>query len=174
MAIFRATKMPNQGPDIEWLSEPPKDTEFVSMESLFNHVLLPRVLPHEKQRHALELKLMNMMVENVKSLAKYLPPKTVTLFKDFQKVHLECTPKVISESINNLCFGETFALFVRRQNTLFMIYVPLGEDDSDDGDDGDGDLEDVIVATFPGNLHPKEIYANDSDIAVIFFPDKTQ
>lgn len=155
--------MPNHGPDIEWLSEPAKDVDFNSMESLFNHVLLPRVLPHEKQRLSIEMKLMTIMVENVKSLAKYLPPKTVTLFKNLQKVHSECTPKVISECINKLRLGDTFAMFVRRHNTLFMIYAPLEENDGD----SDGDFEDVIVATFPGNLHPKEIYVNDSDIAVI-------
>lgn len=131
-------------------------------ECLLNHVILPRVLPQTKPRSFQETELMVKMVNNVENLAKYkfMPPKTVELFKRLKRIHFECTPAVISEEINKLRPGDTFAMFVRRQNNAFIIYAPPVKDRNATIP------QNVIVATFLGNLHPCEIYKHDSDVQV--------
>lgn len=57
--------------------------------------------------------------------------------------------------------GDTFAMYVRRQNCAVMIHVPANEMVSVD------ETKNVIVSTFPGNLHPREIYQHSGDIEVI-------
>lgn len=56
--------------------------------------------------------------------------------------------------------GDTFAMYVRRQNCAVMIHVPANEMVSVD------ETKNVIVSTFPGNLHPREIYRHIGDIEV--------
>lgn len=69
---------------------------------LLNHVLFPRVLPQEKTKPNDELVLMIKMIENAENLSKWLPLKTVEMLQRLKRVHLECTPAVISEEINDL------------------------------------------------------------------------
>lgn len=132
-------------------------------ENLLNHVILPRVLPQNKPPRFIELKLMTHMVENVEYLAEWLPLKTVEFFKRVKIVHLECSPDVVSKEINSLRPGDTFAIFVRRQNTTLMVYMLPNEDINDK------ESQKVILATFPGNLHPCEIYKAESDLEVFLF-----
>lgn len=128
-----------------------------------HHVILPRVLPQQKSRFlfSTELELLNRMVKNVEHLAESLPPKTVDLFRRLQRVHTECTPQVVSTEINKLRPGDTFAMFVRFQYCAIMIHVP--DDEQVD------DIQNVIEATFPGCVHPREIYTYDGDIEVHFY-----
>ncbi|XP_055310983.1 uncharacterized protein LOC129573873 [Sitodiplosis mosellana] len=124
-------------------------------EVLMNHVILPRYLPQERSKnfHNEELALLSNMVENVERLAKSLPRNTVNMFHGLARVHKTLTPSVVSTEIRNLKPGDTFAMFVRRQNCAMMIHMP-----PERGDDR------VIAAIFPGNLHPKHISAAESDI----------
>lgn len=133
-------------------------------DTLLTHIILPRFLPQQKPRFYHELDLMSRIVDTVENLDEWIPSKTVELMQKLRRVHFECTPQVISEEINALRPGDTFAMFVRRQNCAFMIHKPSN---------GMVKVEDeiasnVIVATFPGNLHPGEIYKHDSDIEVNF------
>lgn len=59
--------------------------------------------------------------------------------------------------------GDTFAMFVRRQNCVILVHM------SQDGMVDAEKSQNVIVATFPANLHPGEIYKYDSDLQVISF-----
>lgn len=120
-----------------------------------NHVVLPRVLPQEKSvdLHGDEISLMSIMVENVERMAKYLPRNTVGMFQRLKRVHQTRTGECIAGEINALKPGETFAMFIRRQNCAFMVHKTAKESE-------------VIVATFPGNLHPREVYEHQSDIEV--------
>lgn len=131
-------------------------------DMLLNHIVLPRYLPQSKSRHfhQTELKLLNEMVENVVNLSQKIPPKTVQLFEKMRKIHHERTPSNISKEINALQPGDSFAMFVRRQNCVFLIYAPPDENIVA------GQPQNVIVSTFPGNLHPKEVYKCDSDMEV--------
>lgn len=52
-------------------------------------------------------------------------------------------------------------MFVRRQNCAIMIHMKSVEANEAN------EFGNVIVATFPGNLHPSEVYKYDSDIEVI-------
>lgn len=141
-----------------------EDAESDSQEirdNLLNHIILPRVLPQDKPERFIELKLMTHMIENVEDLANCLPEKTVELFRRLKRVHHECSPIVISEEIKSLRPGDTFAMFVRRQNTVFMIYMLPNEDINNRS------AQNVILSTFPATLHPNQIYATESDIKVI-------
>lgn len=134
---------------------------------LLNHIILPHFLPQtdSPQFHQIELQLFDEMIKNVMDLSEHIPPKTIKLFKRMHKIHHKLTAKNISKEINALQPGDTFAMFVRRQNCTFMVYVPPDENDYYILH---GKPENAIVATFPGRLHPNEVYKCDSDIEVTF------
>lgn len=123
------------------------------------HILLPRYLPPGNYDSLdIESGLMNQMMDTVQNLAEFLPPKTVELLKKLQNVHINCTPQTISDDINALRPGDSFAMFVRHQDCAIMLRVPPTENWND--------VQNVIVATFPGSLYPGEIYLPDGDIEV--------
>lgn len=136
------------------------DTELDEIEdcTLMHHIVLPRVLPKKMTEFATELEIMRKMVGNVRSLAEHIPNKTVDLFFKLQSVYYNCIPRAISNVINNLAPGDTFAMFVRHQGCAIMIHVPSNERVNN--------VQNVIVATFPGSLDPSEIYRHDSGIEV--------
>lgn len=138
------------------------DPNLTEHDSLMQHIILPRKLPQKKSPYlyATEFEIMNQMVKTVESLSSWIPPKTVEMFQRLQRVHSECTPETISNEINALQPGDTFAMFVRFQFCAFMIHVPKKEQVND--------VQNVIVASIPGSLHPSEIYKHDSDIKVNF------
>lgn len=132
-------------------------------KTLLNHVVLPRFLPQSRseQLHSEELALMSFMAKNVTNnelLTQYLPPATVKMFNMINEAHTNLSPTIVSQQIRSLQPGDTFGMFVRRQNCGIMIHMPkIFHDDQS---------KRVIVATFPGNIHRKHIYQNDSDIKV--------
>ncbi|XP_055297736.1 uncharacterized protein LOC129566134 [Sitodiplosis mosellana] len=130
-----------------------------SEDKLLHHVILSRWLPQENPYHLEDGEtLMKRMIENVENLAEWIPSKTVELFERLKRINLECTESVISEEIASLKPGDTFAMFVRRQNCVIMIHVLTDAKLN-------GELSpNTIVATFPGRLHSREIYEHDSDI----------
>lgn len=130
-------------------------------DELLEHIILPRILPQEKSSklYKTELELMKKMVENVENMADIIPSKTGELFQRMQRVHMICEKGNVSQEINALRPGDTFAMFVRLQHTAIMIHVPSNEEIND--------VKNVIVSTIP-TLHPGEIYKHDSDFEVIF------
>lgn len=131
-------------------------------DMLLQHVILPRLLPQQKSRHLhqIELQLMQNMTENILKLREKIPSETVELFANFWKIHDEAIPKqsAVMARIKALRSGKSFAMFVRRQNCMFVIHAPRTKNAEVP--------EEVIIATFPGNLHPDEVYHYDSDIEV--------
>lgn len=127
---------------------------------LLNHVVLPRVLPQEKVRYVHEQALIMQLVENVENVSEWLPDKTVKMMDRLKRVTREYTRTVVSEIINELESGDTFSTFVRRQNCTIIFYVPPTEENTT------GEPQNMIVATFMGTLHPKEIFKHESDIEV--------
>lgn len=125
------------------------------------HVLLPRYLP-SGDYHAEEIGhgLMNQMVETVQSLANYLPPKSVELLEKLQQLHLDCTAQAILDRINELRPGDCLAMYVKHQDFAVMFRIP--------SDENWNDVQNVIVAIFPGSLDPNEIYEREGDVEVIF------
>lgn len=129
-------------------------------ENLLNHVVLPRVLPegylkdHEQQ----ELSLLSIMVQTVEKNCEWIPSATVRLCQCLKRAHMSRTPETVSNEISKLQPGETFAMFVRRQNTGLIIHMPNEQVPNAE--------KTVTVVTFPGNLHPKEIYNHTSDLEV--------
>lgn len=122
-------------------------------------------MPHRKSEHlhGEELALMSFMAESLVQndlLAKNIP-NTIKMFLRLEEVHKTRSPKVTSNQICSLKPGETFAMFVRRHNSALMIHMPLKK-----GNSPRNQTDRVIVATFPGNLHPKQMCDNDGDIAV--------
>lgn len=129
-------------------------------ELLMNHIILPRYLPQSKpnDRHHEERELMSQMIENVNELSAWIPENTVNMFASLDRILRSCTPEMVAHEIRSLKPGHTFAMFVRRQNCALMIHMPKNDDNMQ--------TDRVIVATFPGNLHPKYVYSGESDIEV--------
>lgn len=128
-------------------------------ETLLTHVVLPRHLPQTKSHyiHDEDVALMSCMVDNVlqnEVLLKIVPPNTVKMLRNLRELHKTLTTEVIAKQLSALAPGETFAMFVRRQNCALMIHMPLNQSDR------------VVAATFPGNLHPK-YFRDNNDIQVI-------
>lgn len=98
------------------------------------------------------------MVYNVKSLANFIPKNTVKMFDSLEIVHRNRTANVVAKEINDLQPGETFGMFVRLQNCAIMIHRQS---------DAKSDSNNMIVATFPGRMHPNVVYKNPSDVEVI-------
>lgn len=142
-------------------------SEVETQNMLLNHVLLPRVLPQEKVRFIHEQTLIIQLIENVENVSEWLPEKTVEMMDRLKRVTRECTRTVVSEIINDLEPGDTFSMFVRRQNCTIMFYIPPTEENSI------GEPQNIIVATYMGTLHPNEIFKHESDIEVSFFPPQT-
>lgn len=137
-------------------------SELETQNILLNHVVLPRVLPQEKARFIHEQAIINLMVENVENLSDWLPEKTVEMMDRLKRVTREYTRTVVSEIINELEPGDSFSMFIRRQNCTIMFYIPPTEENSTE------EPQNIIVATFIGTLHPKEIFKHESDIEVRF------
>lgn len=142
----------------------PKKIENI-YEDLLYHIVLPRVLPQNKsinsERH--ELALLTRITNTIRGLDKWsISPETVRLFDSFEQIHLTRTPELISTKIMALQPGNSFAMFVRRQNCGFMIHMPIEENQT-------AKIKTVIVSTFPGNVHPKNIYkATDYQVKKAF------
>ncbi|XP_031636747.1 uncharacterized protein LOC116349465 [Contarinia nasturtii] len=129
----------------------------VMLENLIVQIVLPRYFPPERSPNfvAEELELMKRMLQNVESLSDYVPINTVEMLRCLADVHLKLDPTIIRNKINFLQPGETFAMFVRAQNCGLLIHM-LPE--------APADSEDIIVATFPAKVHPREVYNNPSDL----------
>lgn len=135
-------------------------------DMLLRHVILPRFLPQEKSNyfHQTEIQLMHEMVENVCNFSGKIPMQTIKLFLNFWKIHNESIPNqsTVSTKINELLPGDSFAMFVRRQNCMFTIHAPPNQGKKS----VNTEPQEVIIATFPGNIHPDEFYKHESDIEV--------
>lgn len=131
-------------------------------DNALTHIVLPRVLPLKPSDNlqTMEKDLISQMTKVIIDLNEWIPPKTVELFKNSERIYANCTPEVVSNAINRLGPGDTIAIFVRFQRCAMMIHVPQNE--------ATNDVQNVIVATFPGSLHSSEIYDHTSDIEVIF------
>lgn len=131
-------------------------------ESLLYHIVLPRVLPQErfKDYDQQNLELLWILAEEIES-SEWIPPATKNFFNSFKKTHTTRTTETITQEINALKPGESFAMFIDCQNCALMIHMPLkGNNEHVD------ETTSVVVSTFPGNLHPKEIYVQSSDLQV--------
>lgn len=132
-------------------------------DALMYHVVLPRVLPDKSSEflHETESNMINYMVKNALAWERYMPPETLKMLRKLRSLHYTCKLETVRSDINNLKPGESFAIFVRAQHCGMMIHVPPNE--------MIGNVQNVIVSTFPGRLDAKEIYSHDSDIEVIHF-----
>lgn len=136
-------------------------------ESLLNHIVLPRFIPNDANDdlHLQEKTFLIQMLRAVHSLSEWLPTRTVKMFESFVNVHQQRTPEAVSEEINKLKPGNTFAMYVRCQNTVFMCHMPTnGSIDAEPNE-----TTPVIVTTFPGRIGVKNVYNHPLDMEVRFF-----
>lgn len=135
-------------------------------ESLLHHIVLPRVLPNGKSPdyEKIELMLLARMADAVDKCSEWIPSATVRFFERLKRIHNQIPgkpiPTEVCSEINAIHPGEMFGMFVRRQNTAFMIEMPNNQNNANK------EMNTVIVTTFPGNLHPKEIYSYSRDLTV--------
>lgn len=130
------------------------------LENLLNHIVLPRYLPQKRSPNfcAEELELLKRMVQTVESFPEEMPENTLQMMRSLADFHVQKPfPKTIKLNIRDLQPGGTFAMFVRSQNCALLIHMlPKAPANS----------ENIVVCTFPGKLHPKEVYDNPSDLEV--------
>lgn len=135
------------------------DVEQDEHEFFLNHAILPRYLPAEKQGYSKQLKLMSTMIETIID-TRNMPRKTINLFEQFKRLHIDTTTENFSRElrgqIHSLQSGETFAMFVRRQNCTLLVQKRPNS---------------VVLATFRGDMKNYDVYSHDSDIEVIFDDD---
>lgn len=93
-------------------------------DALLDHVVFPRFLPKQKPRYFHELELMIRMVQTVENLKQWIPPKTVELLEKMRRVHLECTPNVVSEEINTLCPGN-YSIIILHLNSQPIYFKSM-------------------------------------------------
>lgn len=136
--------------------------ELEKQNILLHHVVLSRTMPQEQAQFPEDgLMLMEKMIENVENLAESIPKKTVELFERLKRINRELTEDVVSDEIADLKPGDTFAMLIRQQYSVFMVHVLR------DADLHDEQAHNVVVATFPTSLYPKHVYEHDSDLEVI-------
>lgn len=142
--------------------------EVEEKDTLLYHVVLPRVLPQkpsEKLREV-ELEMVQQMINAANECNDrhdiFIPAKTIALLRNVKTFHVKCKSADLLPKIQQLRPGDSFAVFIRSQQCLFMIHVPHDEPNI---------VQNVIVAAFPGvgSMDPNEIYLHNSDIEVIFF-----
>lgn len=132
-----------------------------SYENLLYHIILPHSLQQERSQdyEKQNMGLLSNMVEVIETCS--VPPATSYLFKSLEQTHMQRSPEVITGEINALKPGNSFAMFVQRQNCALMIHMPV-QGNSAQVDENTT----VIVSTFLGSLHPKQIYKNLYDLNV--------
>lgn len=96
------------------------------------------------------------MVQNVENLAEYIPASTMKMCRSLSKVHRNRTSVIVSQEIKGLQPGDTFAMFIRRQNCGIMIHMQSNPQTESK----------VTVATFPGKLRASSVYGHASDSEV--------
>lgn len=156
------------------MSTEPDDADVTAQQRqdmFLTHVVHPRCLPQHLSQHLdkTELQLLHGVVDIVVDSSGIVPTQTIKLFENLRKIHktIEVNANTISSEINALRPGNSFAMLVRRHRWMFMIHVPP----SGDVNAADSQPQEVIVASFPLNLRPSEIYKGnhvDGDIAVSF------
>lgn len=132
--------------------------ELENQNKILHHVVLSRILPPLEN----ELELVQQMIESVENVATWIPDKTVELFQRMKRLNLEPTEDAVSNEIDGLKPGDTFAMIIRRQYAVIMIHL------LPDANIQDEQAHNVIVATFQSSVHPKFIYEHDSDLEVIY------
>lgn len=138
-------------------------SELETQNILLNHVLFPRVLPQEKAKFIHEQQIVYQLIETMENASEWLPEKSVEMMDRLKRVSRECTKTVTSEIINELEPGDSFSMFIRRQNCTIMFYIPKSAESTTE------EPLHIIVGTFIGTLHPKEMFKHDSDIEVSFY-----
>lgn len=130
-------------------------------ESLLNHVVLPRSLPKELPENALneEKFLISRMTEAVASCAGWIPERIIGNFQRFKRAHSDFTGKTVSRQIDALEPGDTFAFLVKRQQCVFIVHMPLSEENAHDS-------KMVQIGTFPSEVSSKELYKSSGDLQV--------
>lgn len=135
----------------------PKDMNFIELQ--LRHILLPRYLPRmDYSSYNIGLEIMNQMLKTVQSLADDLPPKSVEILEKLQNIHNNFTPQTILQNINALRPGDSLAIFMEHQDCAIMFRIPPTENSNN--------IENVIVASFPGSLNPNELYEHYEGVKV--------
>lgn len=93
--------------------------ELENQNKILHHVVLSRILPPLEN----ELELVQQMIESVENVATWIPDKTVELFQRMKRLNLEPTEDAVSNEIDGLKPGDTFAMIIRRQYAVIMIHL---------------------------------------------------
>lgn len=107
------------------------------------------------------------MVKNITDLREFIPINTLEMMQSLDEIHSKPSANTIRKKMIHLKPGKTFAMFVRSQNCVLLIHMlPNEPADSETVSNASSDSESIIIATFPGKLHPEEVYGNPNDLEV--------
>lgn len=128
--------------------------EDMEYEYLIHQVVFGKEPPKTSVEN--ERKLLREFIATIVEFQRHIPPQTLRLMQQFQKTLLEPNTEDVCQRINALVPGDTFAMLIRAQDTVFIIHMP---DDKDI-------FENVHVATFPASFPANVIYGSCGDLKV--------
>lgn len=139
-------------------------------ESVLNHVVLPRFIPSNASidQIAQDESLLMQMCEIFRKNAQWMPLKTNRMLHTFANVYqANDDAQTIYNELNSLKPGDTFAMYVRRQNAVFLCYMLENVPNPNELDE----TTPIVVATFPAQVSLKEVYAHplDMEVSLQFF-----
>jgi hypothetical protein len=150
-------------------------------KQLIPHVFLPLQLPGslenlEGAECELLLKFTDTLthfLSNYPHLPKEILTTTVLTFNTWAAVQAQedPDPKLISQCLQELDYGQSFALYIRAQNAGLLISVPHAPPESHINGNGHGDCrerEEVYLSTFPASQKSNHITGARRDLAGIF------
>lgn len=135
----------------------------VTQANLLNHIVLPRFISAEAgvDAFAQEMTLLSRLNESVRGSLAWMPANTARLLASFERVHQSTESEdAIHAELNGLRPGATFAMYVRRRNTVFMCHMPARRAT-------DGSVP-VVVATFAGQVDAQDVYTSAMDLMVSY------
>lgn len=95
------------------------------LENVLHHVVLARGLPTTLDNDdELEQTLLDEYTKSIQECADWIPPQTIKNFQKFQFLHNHRETKTVAEQLNTLKPGDTFAMLLKAQRTVFTVHMP--------------------------------------------------
>lgn len=131
-------------------------------ELMIHEVFLLKKLPDAydaTKAHEQETGILALMADIVQELSNQLPKSTHNLFQRWSFLQCQSSEAPeIQNAIASLENGEMLALYIRKQNCGFCLYIPHDRDNESK----------AIVSTFPVSLENTIVMSNLNDLQVRF------
>lgn len=130
-------------------------TKDVHME-IVAHVLWPRALPNHE--HPEMEKCEKEMLALLSDVLAWFETKNILSSRTRSMIEMLCkmrmSPASFHEEVNSLSAGDMLAMYVEKQNSCFVVYMPSSQDQSTNA------AKQVIISTFPVRFDIDDIQNN--------------